>query len=45
MYKKIIIEEIETDYLIYDDGRVYSLKTNRFLNGDKILLSTVLRII
>lgn len=35
MYKKIIIEEIETDYLIYDDGRVYSLKTKKFLNGDK----------
>ena len=35
MEKRIIIEGIETNYLIYDDGRVYSLKTKKFLNGDK----------
>lgn len=34
MNKQIIVDGIETDYIIYDDGRVYSLKAKRFLKGD-----------
>lgn len=34
MNKRVIIDNIETDYLIYDDGRLFSLKTNKFLKGD-----------
>ena len=29
--KRIVIDNKDTDYLIYSDGRVYSEKTNRFL--------------
>ena len=34
MYKNIKEENFE-HYLIYDDGRVYNTKTNKFLSGDK----------
>lgn len=34
MYKKIIMDGKEWNYLIYDDGRVYSLKTKKFLSPD-----------
>ena len=34
MYKQIEIEGNKWDYLIYDDGRVYSLKSNKFLSPD-----------
>ena len=33
MYKKIFIEQEETFYRIYDDGRVMSEKTGRFYKG------------
>lgn len=34
MQKIIIIDGIKTDYMISDKGEVFSLKTNKFLNGD-----------
>lgn len=33
MYKVIIINNEETTYLIYDDGRLFNKKTNHFLKG------------
>ena len=33
MYKTIIVNEKESCYLIYDDGRLFNKKTNHFLKG------------
>lgn len=33
MYKTVIINNIETSYLIYNDGRLFNKKTNHFLKG------------
>lgn len=34
MYKQIEIDNKKWNYLIYDDGRIYSLKTKKFLSPD-----------
>lgn len=34
MKKKIILNNIETNYEIYDDGRCFNVKTNKFLKGN-----------
>lgn len=33
MYKQVVIDGIETSYNIYDDGRCFNTKTNKFLAG------------
>ena len=33
MYKKIIINNIETIYLVSDEGQVINTKTNKILKG------------
>lgn len=33
MYKTIIINDQETNYLIFDDGRLFNKKTNHYLKG------------
>lgn len=34
MYKQVIIDDKPCEYLIYDDGRLFSLKTKKFLSPD-----------
>lgn len=33
MYKQLVIDNIETNYLIYDNGDCFNIKTNKFLKG------------